>query len=160
MQLNNPIYEKTFDDLRTLAREDLKINRHKLDIASEQQCTVFEKWYSILSSVESDIRNQESLLLRERARVGLHVRRQFPELSREGAITSKVSLSKSVGDLEDTLNKMKSYQFELKGIVESARQRKAMIRVLADLYIANYYDSIRPDGSKTHLEGTRRKRSN
>jgi hypothetical protein len=143
------VYEHTPEKLRDLYRHELQVNRHKLERASQQQATVFEKWYSALEDVEGDIRDLNTDLVREKARVNLLIRRKFPSY-KEGAINAKIERHKEVIKIVDTINRLKRYQSKLKGAVEAGRQRKSMIQTLKDLYIANYWDKTTSQGTPIH----------
>lgn len=137
------VYKYSLSELQELYRMDLSINRHKLEVASQNQGSKFEKWYNAMEEVSADLADEVSKLGRIRGKVDLQIRRLHPDL-KEAGIAAKVSLNKNVRKQEKKIAEIKRYFGCLKGAVEAARQRKSMIQVLKDLYVASYFDKIDP----------------
>ena len=137
------VYEYTLEELRDMYRRDLQINRHKLEVASQNQGTKFEKWYSALEEISADLADEQIRLTRIRSKVDLMIRRVHPDLKETGVL-SKVNLNVKVKKQNVKISRIKRYQALLKGAVEMGRQRKSMIQVLKDLYVASYFDKIEP----------------
>jgi hypothetical protein len=133
------VYEHDLDELREIYVQDLQLNRHRLERASAEQQTLFEKWYSAMEDVEGDIRDCMGSLARLRARINLSVRIANPDL-KEAGVAAEVEIRKSVIQKTKELNNLRRYHGRLKGAVEAARQRKSMINALKDLYVSNYWD--------------------
>ena len=149
------VYDHTLLELEDLYRSDLQVNRHRLEVASQEQSTKFEKWYAAMEDVEGDLRDATTSLGRKRTKVGLRIRKIFPD-DKEGSITAKIESNKEVKILNKRINQIRRYHGKLKGAVESARQRKSMISVLKDLYVSNYWDKSTKHGTPTH--GRRQKK--
>lgn len=139
------VYENSVDELRDLYRQDLQLNRHKLERASAEQATLFEKWYAALEDVEADIKDAQGVLKRLRAKVNLQIRNLHSDL-KEGGIAAKVEINEKVAAKSREILALERYQGRLKGAVEAARQRKSMIQILKDLYVSNYWDKAPTDG--------------
>lgn len=128
------------------------INRNKLEKCSQEQCTLFEKWYNALEDVEADIADEEARRNRYSDKLELRTRSLHPDW-KEGHIKAFLSRSSKIRIYNKRLMIMRRYKGRLKGAVESARQRKSMIGVLKDLYTSNYWDKTTvgdtPYGKKT-----------
>jgi hypothetical protein len=151
------VYKHDLDELEKMYREDLRVNRHKLEVASAQQATVFEKWYSASEDVEGDLRDALSEMALLRSTVGLEVRGLHDEW-KEGAISAGIEKDERIVRLGKRINMIRRYLGKLKGATESARQRKSMIVALKDLYIANYWDKTTEAGTPLHPRRHMRKR--
>ena len=143
------VYKHTPSELQDMYRPEIQLNRHRLEKESQKQASIFEKWYSALEDVEADLRDAMKDLSDIRSEVDLIVRSRDTSL-KEGGITSKININKKVKLRTKRVNDIKRYQSKLKGAVESAKQRKSMITVLKDLYVANYWDQATPSGTPMH----------
>jgi Zn-dependent M32 family carboxypeptidase len=155
--LDSWVYEHTIPELRDIARHELQVNRYKLERAAQEQQTLFEKWYAALEEVEGDLSDLNVELVRERSRVTLIVHRRYPKY-KVNALNAKVEINKMVYKTQKLVNQVKKYRGALKGIVESARQRKSMIQALKDLYIANFWDKAPIHGRKPHKREVKREK--
>ncbi|MBW8001686.1 MAG: hypothetical protein FVQ80_06650 [Planctomycetes bacterium] len=146
------IRDMTIGEIRSAYRKDLQLNRYRLEVASEEQATKFEKWYSVTEDVAADIEDKKAYLAEVKARVEVEIR-SLPKQDlekkyhvtdlKESVVKSLVELNPTVQKVSKELRKLKLLHNKLKGAVESGRQRKSMIRVLADLYQANYWDKTK-----------------
>lgn len=146
------IRDMPLNEIRTLYRKDLQLNRYKLEVASEEQATKFEKWYSLSEDVAADIEDEKSFLLSVRSKAEVKIRGlSESELEKtyhidslkEGTVKALIELDELVLVVSKKIRKLKLLHNKLKGAIESGRQRKSMIRVLADLYQANYWDKTK-----------------
>lgn len=143
------VYKHSLSELEQLYRKDLQINRHRLEYASLEQATKFERWYSALEDVEGDVADLKLQLGRARAKVDIRTRNISTKLNESG-IKSRIALDKDVNGVEKEIRLISRYASKLKGAVEAARQRKSMIVVLKDLYISNYWDKTTECGTPVH----------
>jgi len=151
------IKEMDFDEVEEMARNDLKLNRYRLEEASQDQPEKFHDWYQIAEDAAAELKEFERATARVRSEVALKVRRMtkdqlnekygFTVLS-EGAVKEIVELDASVVFRENKLKEVKRLYNKLKGFVDTARSRHSMIKVLTELYTSKYW-------SNTTTEGTR-----
>ena len=139
-------------DIQIFYRKDLQLNRYRLEIASEEQATKFEKWYSLAEDVAADIEDKKAHLAECRAKAEVRIRGlSSVELEKtyhisdlkEGMIKALIELDEQVKLISKEIRVKKLLHNKLKGAIESGRQRKSMIKVLADLYQANYWDKTK-----------------
>ena len=150
--------ELPLPELRAKYRSELAINRYQLEKASQEQATLFEKWHTYCEKLSAQVAAEEDSLHRLKDRESLKLR-STPEKVlqtkygltqgqlKEGAINSIVNLKKEVIIRTKRLLRLKERHNVLKGAVKSAQQRKSMITVLKDLYIASYWDKTTKIGT-------------
>lgn len=149
-------YKYTIQELRAKWKQELLINRNRLEMASLEQATLFEKWYAAAEELEGDLRDLNRELIELKSTMNLRVRRVHPDY-KEGAITAAIEKRKDVSKLNRKINDTKRRHGALQGAVKSAQMRKSMIQTLKDLYISNYWDKSTSKGTPIH--GRRHKRT-
>jgi hypothetical protein len=156
--LKSWIYGHEIEDLRIMWRSDLSVNRNKLELASLEQASLFDKWYQALEDAEDDLAEAKIKEGRVRSKVELMVRSKYPS-DKEGAIRAKVSIHKQLTKAEKKVLKINRYVRTLKGAVAAFNMRKSMIQTLKDLYISNYWNKTTKGGVPLH-ERKQSKRKN
>lgn len=150
------IKDKKVREIEELYRLDLRLNRNRLEVASEEQNTKFESWYSCQEDASADLEDAKHNLSLLRARVDIKIRRAPKEKLiekygiadlKEGAIKAFIELNPKVVEAQEKVNRLKLVVGKLKGAIESARQRKSMIAVLKDLYVSNFWDKVTKRGT-------------
>jgi hypothetical protein len=153
------LYQMTIPEIRATYRDDLRINRYKLEENAELQATIFERWYSLMEELTSDLEDAKHDLAVKRSSFELRLRRMPAALLKEkygvkelkeGTIKAMVESNKEVIELTKRVNKIRGIHGCLKGAVESARQRKSMIGVLQELYKDNYWNKTTKHGTPIH----------
>lgn len=144
--LNNNIL-----DLRTVWISDLQLNRFRLEKAAQTQANKFEKWYSFSEDLSALIKERERIIREKEAHLDLKIRGYSESILevRYGFTSLKEAAIKSIILTDSKLQKLrKNKRFldlilgKLKGVLEAARQRKSMIKILTDLYVASYWDKL------------------
>lgn len=149
--LNNGFRKEdcTIEKLRELWTSDLRLNRYKLEIAAQEQAAVFERYSSLLADISGLVEDENKKLRETRGLVDLKIRSCSKRILKvkygvsdlkESAIKSAIELDSKVKEQEKKVRMISVFCNKLKGVVESGRQRKGLIRVLTDLYINDYYN--------------------
>lgn len=139
----------TQDRLRTLWQEDLQLNRYKLEVASQEQSVVFEKWATLCEDLSGLVEDENAVLRRMRSRLDLKIRscpKRVLEVKygisdlKESAIKSLIELDQKIRKQEKKIQFLKLFYMKIKVVVKASEQRKSSLRVLTDLYINNYFN--------------------
>lgn len=122
-------------------KEEIKINRFKLDLACENQSSLYLQYAEELSTVKSELNELKNKVKIVRAEVELNIRRNPPPDLKitEAVIAGLVEIDGKVKEVEQELINKQNEVNHLVAIVESFAQRKDMIRDLVSLQIAGFY---------------------
>lgn len=149
--LNNGFKESdcTSENLRNLWRKDLQLNRYKLEIAGQEQSTIFEKWNNLNEDISGLLEDENRVLRKVRSTLDLQIRScpkrvlkakyGFPDL-KESAIKSIIDLNPKVEKQEKKVIFLRTLNTKLRGVVKAAEHRRSNIRILTDLYVSSYYN--------------------
>lgn len=138
-------------DLRRIWIADLQLNRFKLEKAAQSQSSKFERWYSLSEDLSALIKEKKRIFGKKEAILDLKIRQCTKEsLQRkyglhdlkESAIRSIIIKDSKIQKLKKNINFLETVYSKLRGVLEAARQRKSMIKILSDLYISSYWDKV------------------
>lgn len=139
----------TLENLRSLWRKDLQLNRYKLEIASQEQAVIFEKWSTLSEDVCGLLEDENIKLRKLKSTIDLRIRScskrvlqvkyGIPDL-KENAVKSLVELNPKVSKQEKIVQFLKLFSMKLKVVVKSSEQRKSNLRILTDLYVSQYFN--------------------
>ena len=149
--------ECTIENLRVLWQQDLQLNRYKLELASQQQSSIFEKWNTLTEDVSGLLEDENRKFRKLKSKIDLNIRSCSKRVLqvkyglsdiKESAVKSLIELDSKVIKQEKKIQFLKVLYSKLKGVLEASKQRKSNIRVLTDLYVGNYFDKVTSKGTK------------
>ena len=145
-------------------QEDLKIDKNALDEECMKQPSLYEKYSSISADALSD-RDVKKLRVEEiRAQIDREIRQKALNSGAkvtEKQIESEVTLDSRLKEVTNEYLEAKKVAETTQIIKESFQQKKDMLKVLADLYISNYFSTVESKNEKDfQKEGIRKVASN
>lgn len=123
-------------------RERVRIDRHTLDLAAEEQPQLFMEVADHHVMAQSQYDGARDELTRVDARLGREVREKMVaagDKPTEGKVADYVLGEKEHLDAADKVAKLKVEVDEWGAIRSALEHRKSMIRELATLYVSGYY---------------------
>ena len=143
-------------DLESLKRRDLVLNRNQLEKNALEQSTLYDTWSSLAEELAADLKDEEDALSHIKSRIELAVRRSSKQNlmkvyklgdAKEGAIKAIVEVNKLVVQCKERVSELKRRYGKAKGAASSFQMRQSMLKVLKDLYVANYWDKTTSSGT-------------
>jgi len=133
-------------------RDDLKINKYKLEEECEKQPSLYGYWANLLSEARADKDREEDKLDLLESTVELNYRTNRPEGMKvtEATIKSMVENNKEIQDQKGSLRAKKSQVYHLETAVKSLEQKKSSLDNLVTLFVKGFYsqpDSKRRSGT-------------
>jgi len=142
-------------------KRDVKINRFKLEEESEKQPSLYFYYANELAELKGKKDKMENKLNLILAEVELSIREKPPEKIKitESVIKSLVEKNKKVIEIKKRLAEIKEEIYVYSAVVSALEQRNSQLKVLKDLFLANYFTV---DNDKRTFQGSQeaRKRLN
>lgn len=140
--------------------QDIHIDKLSLDDELLAQPEMLYRYDEALNEEKETLARMELSLSVIEADVATRVRQgTYPDSV--GKVTE--SVVKEIIDQDESVVERRSAIIEQKRVVaryasasEAFRQRKSMLQKLVDLYIYEYYNTVRPDGSRPNMSGGKR----
>jgi regulator of replication initiation timing len=129
-------------------RDDLRINKFKLEEECEKQPSNYGYWANLLSEARADKDQAEDKLDLLEAQVELNYRTNPPKRMKvtEGTIKSMVESNKEIQEQKDLLRSKKSEVYHLETAVKALEQKKSSLDNLVTLFVKGFYSQ--PDGKR------------
>ena len=131
-------------------KDDLRINKYKLEDECENQHNLYNYWATLLADARTNKDRQESKLELLEGKVELKYR-SMEDLpgkikSTEGAIKACIKCDEEIEEQTEKVNNAKSEVYHLEVAVKSFEQRKSDLDNLVTLFVKGFYSQ--PDGKR------------
>ena len=134
--------------------EELFVDKYNLDTDAAEQPQLYMECVEAIEVVKAEVDELELELEEAIADMDLDIRNQPAAFGlddvKERAVKSIISKNKNIKSLRRELNTAKRKLAVLNGRKEALDQRKQMIRVLAELYLGEYYVTVEVKSDATH----------
>jgi hypothetical protein len=122
-------------------REDVKINRFKLELECSDHSSVYLYWSEQLTEYKAKLDEIKTRMDYKGAEVELELRKNPPEGLKvtESAIMAMIKTNKEINNLAQEFNEARKALNLLSAAVVSLEHRKSMLENLRHLFIAGYY---------------------
>lgn len=117
---------------------DAKINKHRLDVAAENQADLYAYWASKAADLRKEADGKENQLKFEKATLATQLRSTLAKVT-EGAITEGVVSNPKIQEMEQALVDLSHKRNLAEAAVRAMDHRKSMIEVLMRLWVASYF---------------------
>jgi hypothetical protein len=123
-------------------KEDIILNKYKLDDACEKQSSLHLQYSSELADKKNELNNLKNTRKIIRAKVDQFIRSEFAKSgakTTDAATASMIEIHKDVIEIETQISNIQYEVDIMDGVVESFKQRKSMINDLVQLHLSGFF---------------------
>lgn len=138
--------------------QDVKIDKYNLDSELQNHSDVLYYYDEVVSEEKRILSNMELELSVLEAETAYKIRNGsygFDGKVTEGVVKELIEKDKDVVALRKKIIEQKRIVSRTASAAESMRQRRYMLQKLVDLYIYEYYNSVKENGSRPSMAGGR-----
>lgn len=139
--------------------QDVKIDKDNLDSELQNHSDILYHYDEELSDEKQVLANLELELSVLEAETAYKIRNgSYPDFDgkvTEGVVKELIEKDKDVIELRKRVIAQKRIVSRTASAAESMRQRRYMLQKLVDLYIYEYYNSVKENGSRPNMAGGR-----
>lgn len=129
---------------KTQMEQDVKIDRFKLEEASQDQAELYYQYTKNLHRLTKKKLKLEKKLTELEAQIDLEIRNKLEqegETAREGEIKSRITLDKRIKKMRREVINAKVKLQKAEHIKTVFDQRRSMIKYLTELYVSQYWSN-------------------